>query len=504
MPKSLSLAMIGKMFTQNYSNAKQREMLPTWRKIADCYDGAIAVRGGDRRVDYLPPLESERLPTSGLTQQWKTRYALACYKNLFKPTIDDIVGLMQRNPAIIEFEVADESEMTPQEVKDIEIYGNDYNDGLVGIKRRLNLAQALFGRAGLLLEIETESTLPGQGGIKPRFVIKEYDAESILDGEVYTPISGEKARLKWVLLDESTSVFNSVEKKWEPLARYRILGVTNNAYYSCIIEGDDQACMQQWKEFDFDNPPPQSVYPVFRGATLPVVPFTVCNADRLGINQWQNPPFYDITESVLQRYQLSSIYHLGAYRHCSPTLVLNNAKPRGGKITLGGALEVESAGMHESSVQLLETTGNGLSELRAAMIEEESILKHVSLRDLLDGAGANSSGDAIELRTESGTAAIAKIDQAGALAIEEQLIFAAVWAGASWDEAGERITYKADTSYIGVKNNLTEVSQFLVANSTLGMLSKQNQYAIIEQAIPNTVSSWEDNEMQKINEGVEL
>ncbi len=49
-------------------------------------------------------------------------------------------------------------------------------------------------------------------------------------------------------------------------------------------------------------------------------------------------------------------------------------------------------------------------------------MKYSSIRDLLGEAGANSSGDAIKLRTASGTAAISTIDKTGAKAIEEQLI----------------------------------------------------------------------------------
>ena len=68
-----------------------------------------------------------------------------------------------------------------------------------------------------------------------------------------------------------------------------------------------------------------------------------------------------------------------------------------------------------------------------------------------------------------------------ARAIEEQLVFAAIWAGASAKEAGKRISYQADTSYLGSKFSLGEVTSFLVTNGNLKVLSNENQYAILER-----------------------
>ena len=164
-------------FTQKFAASKYKELVPFWDRADDCYEGAIKIR--EKEQEYLPPLESERDASGQLSFQWKTRFNLACFKNLLRPTVDDIVGIMQRNPANIRFDVAERAE-TPQEVKDIEIYGNAHDDELLGLKRRLNHAQVLFGRAGLLLDVEAEQVEHGIGGIHPRFVIKEYPVQSEL------------------------------------------------------------------------------------------------------------------------------------------------------------------------------------------------------------------------------------------------------------------------------------------------------------------------------------
>ena len=81
-------------FTQKFAASKYKELVPFWDRADDCYEGAIKIR--EKEQEYLPPLESERDAGGQLSFQWKTRFNLACFKNLLRPTVDDIVGIMQR------------------------------------------------------------------------------------------------------------------------------------------------------------------------------------------------------------------------------------------------------------------------------------------------------------------------------------------------------------------------------------------------------------------------
>lgn len=444
---------------------------------------------GNNANRYLPPLDSEIRNGTVFKQQWKNRFDLAHFKNIFKPVIDDAVGLMQKNPAKIEFEVNEDENLTPQEVKDIAVYGNVDNDGLNGLKRRLNRDQLLYGRAGLLLDVASEN------GFSPAFVIREYPANTILDGEIQTDARGRETLL-WVLLAENGVYFDRKTKEWKhDRLRVRVLFLNHGTYSTCVLEGGSAEVEKQWRDFDFDTPPPETVTPTFKGTTLDEIPFTVCNASRLGLNNWQLPPFYDVAIAAISRYQTNSIYKLGLYRHASPTVVVLNAEPNK-EITLGSMLTLQSEPNMPASVTILETTGSGLAEIRNALEDDESCLESVSLRTLLDGAGANSSGKAIEMRTASGTAVIASVDQCGALAIEEQLVYAAIWAGATREHAGERITFNADTSYLGADYTLAEVTNFITANAQTNVLSRTNTYSVLASKMPEVISSFEDNEIQ--------
>lgn len=120
---------------------------------------------------------------------------------------------------------------------------------------------------------------------------------------------------------------------------------------------------------------------------------------------------------------------------------------------------------------------------------------------ILDGDIKNGSSGKSCLA--SGTAMIATIDQTGARAIEEQLIYASLWAGATVEQAGERINYKVDTSYLSTDFQLQSVVALLSANGQADngrpLLSKENIYSILSKSLPNTLTSYEDNESQKVN-----
>lgn len=465
-----------------------KKMLPLWQYVDDCYTGVPAIKADAKRQKYLMPSPSEK-DDIGKGGQYDMRCHLADYDNIFRSAIASMVGIMGKNPATVRFDQGDE-EVTPQEVRDIDVWGNKYDDRLAGLKARLNHAQTLFGRAGLLLEVKT-----GKSKLDPKFVILEYDARSILDGETFqSPIDG-KTRLKWVKLDESHDRFNEQTKVREWVTRYRILGLDGQGwYYSAVLEGADAD--SQWRNFDLNNPA-GAAYPHFKTSRLPFVPFTVCNVDRLGIDEWQAPPFIDMAYSTINAYNADSIYKQALANHAKPTLVIANAQTQG-KIVLGGMLKLASSAGVQADAKILETGGAGLSALGQSVDRIKNDALRRTIQGMLESAGANSSGEALMLRTAAGTATIASIDLAGARAIEEQLCFAARWAGATEREAGEWISYTVDTSYMGDTATLQEVVSLLTANSAGGrkLLSRQNLYAVLKKEFGDTISDYEDNELQ--------
>ncbi|MDO5553418.1 MAG: hypothetical protein Q4G68_06615 [Planctomycetia bacterium] len=481
-------------------NLNYELMKANWMTVTDCYSGTVSIKNGPRAMEYLPVSSREKKEMIRLAQgevslyEFRKRYAI--YENLFKPTIDDVVGLMQKNPLKVAFGARDDSE-SPREVRELNIYGNLHNDGLKGLKWRLNFNQALYGRYGLLLDVATDPE-----GLHPRFIITEYPALKILDGESGDRVENGATALRWVLLDETGNEFIPETKTWQLRSRLRVLALDKNGdYYQAVLDGSQ--VLSDWGSFNLLEPGQNVVYPMFKGKRLKFIPFTVCNVNRLGIDNWQEPPFLDVANIAIGLYQVDSLYKKAIWNFASPTLSVANADKVDKDFFLGDAIWPRTSGEHPVTVSLLETSGAGLAEMRNAKDEMKQSLRYTSIRELLGGAGANSSGEAITLRATSGTAAIAAIDQTGSLALEEQLVFAAIWAGASSQEAADRISCRSDIGYFGNASPLNAVVSLMQHNATADnggpLLSKKNLYSLLEKSVPNAFTSFEDNELQKLD-----
>ena len=472
-------------------NPNYLKLAPKWEFARDAYEGTEAVKRGPRALDYLPMTKQELAEARelGRSRHYEIRRASANYENFFRPIVSDIAGFMQKNPPTVRFGAVSDSE-SPAEVRAIRWYGNRYNDGLAGLKQRLNFAQVLDGRYALLLDI-----VCGADGQNAQFSITEYPAPSVLDGET-VPFSPDRpGAAEWILLDESDRVFDRTAKTWYRRPRYRVLGLdANREFYQTLL---DRAPEEEWAALDLSRPPRESTrYPMFRGRRLHFIPMTVCNVNRLGFDVWEDPPYLDVAHLAVGNYQIDSFYKTALQNHASPTLVVANADRPDPNIALGGVIWPTSRGGLPITASLLETSGRGLAELRAAKEFTKGALRYTSVRDLLEGAGANSSAEAIKLRTSTGTAAVATIDRTGARAIEEQLVYASIWAGASPHEAMDRITFEADTSYVVTELQLQTVSNFIAQNERHQILSREALYRLLSKSLPGVLPTYEDNRRQ--------
>ncbi|MDO5310080.1 MAG: hypothetical protein Q4G03_11405 [Planctomycetia bacterium] len=476
-------------------NERYQEHVALWRYVDDCYAGAQRVKFGPNALEYLPiqPLEREELNTRGV-QFDHSRYAfrrkIATYENFFRPIIDDVVGLMQRNPATVRFGMTCDEESAPEVVK-LKDWGNAFNDGLAGLKNRLNFAQILYGRYGMLLDVQTD-----RAGLNPSFKIVEYDPRKILDGQVEHERANQFDALRWVLLDESTKLFDPDQKTWRFHPKWRLLALDRRGmYYVAIFQGD--AIQEQWRNFELLRPDKRmAVYPNFKGKILDFIPFTVCNVERLGVQNWSRPPYLDVARLAIENYVVDSWYKMGLYFHATPTLAVCNATRESNDVRLGGVVWPKSSGGAPVTVSILETSGRGLAELRNAKEELKSVLRYTSIRDLLEHAGANSSSDSLRIRTTAGTVSVAAIDRTGARAIEEQLCFASIWSGATVEQTRQRISYQPDVTYLGAEFQMDAAVELLKTNYETRALSNRSAYAFLERAAPGVLPSYDDNVRQ--------
>ena len=481
--------------------------------VADAYDGEDAIKGrvpsdgiecdGLDAYFYLPPSDREYREELKFANdrkrrtRYRTRLAYGVYDNFFKSIIDDVIGVMQTKTPTVQFRADGDLDASPRELVDLFYYGNSQNDGLKGLKQRLNFGQTLFGRYGLALDVAAD-----RDGLSPRFVVSEYPATSILDGETIRDAFGA-SRLSWVLCDESYRRFDRVSKSRSTVERYRVFGLDSKGrYYQAVFDGN---ASEKWSSFDLDEPENSAadefVYPTFKGKPLDVVPFSVCNVDRLGIDVWEAPPYLDVAKIAIANYRIDSIYKTALWNYASPTLVVKNIS-EGDELFLGDVLYLNGTATDAVDATLLETSGTGLAELRQAKEELKASLRFASIRDLFDGAGANSSGKALAIRADSGTAKIATIDKTGARALEEILCFAAAWIGMSRDEIGTNVKYEANASYLTDDFQIQSIVSLMQANASSGnpLLSRRQLYRLTNVASGDLLDEFDDNERQILEE----
>ncbi len=488
------------------------ERLRNARKIVvDCYQGTDAIKGNfgawenPSEVDafrYLPPTNRElneeikNRSNPFKKTSYRTRLEYAVYENFFRSIIDDVVGVMQKNEPTIQFRADGDLSKSAPELVDLLYFGNAQNDGLRGLKARLNKGQVLFGRYGLALDVSAN-----EDDSKPRFKVVEYDAASILDGELEKGASG-RVKTRWVLCDETYYRFDYASKQRVKTHKYRVFGLdSNEEYYQASFEGVFSEVVGWWASFDVFNPGKSAIYPTFRGRRLDFVPFVVCNVDRLGVDVWQEPPYLDVARVAIANYQIDSIHKKAMFNFSSPTLLIKNV-PTAENVFLGDALILDSSGSaNDADARILETSGAGLRELREAKTEIKTALRFTSIRDLFSDSGASSSAKALSLRADSGTATVASIDKTGARAIESVIIHAARWLGWSIDEIGDSIKYEVNTSYLSDDFNLQSITSLLTADGAENpLLSRRQKYRLVNKASGDMLDSFDDNERQLLGE----
>ena len=97
------------------TNENYEKLLPLWEYAADCYEGAERVKFGPNAAKYLPmsSIEYEELAQNRVPQD-RSRYAfrrrIASYENFYRAIVDDLAGMMRRNPAHVRFGAVSDEE----------------------------------------------------------------------------------------------------------------------------------------------------------------------------------------------------------------------------------------------------------------------------------------------------------------------------------------------------------------------------------------------------------
>ena len=192
-------------------------VIEDYRVMRDTFAGERTVKG--KTIAYLPPTSGQL--ADGATKNFSSTGALAYlnylsrakFSDLVKDAVNTLVGVMVREPAVIEL---------PPQLEPMRESATRKNETLQMLIRRIYEQQILFGRYGLLGDFPQDPASV-QAREVPHLV--EYSSESIInwDDERFSEFGVN--RLNFVVMNETAQVRgnSSDQFEWTEQKRYRVV-----------------------------------------------------------------------------------------------------------------------------------------------------------------------------------------------------------------------------------------------------------------------------------------
>ena len=271
-------------------------MQEDWEIMRDTYGGISLVKAQGQK--YLAPTGG--MLADGMTNKSDHGYRMyqgylqrALFFGFVGEAVRRMVGILNRKPPAIK---------VPSGMEDVVESASSKDEHAHQLLRRINEAQLVYGRCGLLMD------LPSEPSVDARPWISLYPALNIINW----------VEDDLVILDESGQVLNREELTWSTQKQYRVLRLNpvTGVYEQCVRIGDDM------------RPPAEGDYiqPAIRGKTLERLPFVVINATDT-IYEPTAPPLLPLGHLDLAVYRGDADYRQHLHAMGQDTLVVIGARP---------------------------------------------------------------------------------------------------------------------------------------------------------------------------------
>lgn len=336
-----------------YAHPDYVKMLPTWRKIRDCYDGEAAIKAAT--VAYLPRL----------TAQSDTDYANYLGRALFFPitgkTASSMVGLATSKPPHMEY-----PDIMSGYFSDTESPQYQFTEFYL----RTYLELILQGRIGILID----APLDAPADPKP----VNYLAENIVNWR-----EDSTGKLVMLLLREFVEEH---EDRFETEIECQ--------FRHCFI-GADGLYHQEVLNDDLENETGVVYTPTFSGEPIDYIPFTCIGAT--GVHLWiDKPPMQDISTINISHYLTSADLEWGRHIVGLPTPVVSGVDA-GTRLSIGGT-SAWILPAPDAKAYYMEFLGQGLGSLEKAMTDKISLMSAMSARLVDSSSRGSEAAEAVRLR----------------------------------------------------------------------------------------------------------
>lgn len=404
-----------------------------WIQQTDVYRGPSRIKA--KGQDYLPPTTS--MVIDGMSKNTDIGYqnylaykSRAVFPDMYRDAVGANTGVINRKSP----KVALPDRLSVKEDR-LTMKG----ETLKALMRKINQEQLRTGRYGLLVDVPTNA-----GPDALPFTVT-YEALSIINWGTRVGADGIEV-VDFVVLDETDFIMDASDLSWDVEPRFRVLALSGDGTTPALLnpseDSDIQANTYYTAVFDEDTELADGVWtaPQIAGNTLDEIPFIFINPVDLAPEP-DNGPMLGLSNTLLTIYRGEADYRQTLFMQGQDTLVIignggrqfdddnPGEEDQERRVGAGSVIELPIGG----DAKYVGVSSSGLSEQRVA-IENDRKLAAEQGAQLLDGAGENSSGDALQIRVASRTVNLINISRTAAAAVEKALQLMAKWIGANPDD----------------------------------------------------------------------
>jgi hypothetical protein len=398
--------------------------LPEWIQMEDTYKGERRVK--EKRLDYLPPSEAMVqdgmvTPTSPGWKDYDAYITRAFFHDVVKEAVRAMIGMLHMKPALITL---------PPRLAPMMDKATIQGEGMQMLLRRINEAQLVKGRCGLLVDVPT-----GKDPYSALPYISFYEPERIINWDAGRRDEGRN-QLELVVLDESG--FQREGFTWVTERKHRIL-----------TRGGPEALESGWTRPDMNDPfqlcvkvndvsmpiPDDFITPSIGGRALTDIPFVFIGATDL-VPEPDDPPLLGLSNLALTIYRGEADYRSTLFYQGQQTLVIIGGNisdtDENQQLRIGnkGVIDLRMGG----DAKYIGISSAGIGEMRQAIMNDDSKASQYGVQFMDVGSARGASGEALRIRVAARTTTIQNIAVAAGAGLEQVLRYAAQWVGDDPDE----------------------------------------------------------------------
>lgn len=399
---------------------------PDWVVMFDTHQGQRHIKS--KTTAYLPATSGMRAlglnPGDEGAELYAAYLTRAFFPDLVKETVRALIGILNRERANIEL---------PTALEDLRTIATPKGESLDDLLVKIHLNQLLYGRLGLLLDVDASRDLP---------LMLCYPAPQAINWDDQTQsgvstVQDESKRAEAIrrlvlcVLDESRYERSTGSSyAWDLVSRFRALtlGDGETPVYTSVLEREGQL--------------QEPITPTIRGRTLEEIPFTFINTTDLSAEPGE-VPLLNLANLGLAIYRGEADHRSALFMAGQDTLVITgydigseadpDANPSADSKPIIGSGAYLNLPDSDADAKFIGPNSQALSEQRTSLEDDYQKAGEEGIKLLSSGAGAEAA-ETLRIRVAARTATLQTIAVTAAAGLENALRQAATWVGANPDD----------------------------------------------------------------------